>query len=148
MCPYDNSLHATDPLRLLRQHRADRAERLLHIKRMEQRALSLSIEQARSAVEQARQHESRQQAELIDRYQGQVVSPATLSGWDESQRQWAAQTAQQASALQALLEQQRLVATQVESARQYVGECQRQVEKILQLSVLLSEEARCPGHLE
>ena len=148
MCPTENSLHATDPLRLLRQHRAGRAERLLHIKRMEQRALSLSIEQARSAVEQARQNESRQQAELTDRYQGQVVSPATLSGWDESQRLWAAQTAQQASALQALFEQQRLVATQVESARQYVGECQRQVEKILQLSVLLAEEARCPGHLE
>ena len=148
MYPSENSAHVTEPLRLLRQHRADRAERLLHIKRMELRALSLSIEQARSAVEQARQDQTRQQDELTDRYQGQVVSPRILSSWDESQRQWAAQTAQHASALQALLEQQRLVATQVESARQYVGECQRKVEKILQLSVLLAEEARCPGHLE
>lgn len=148
MCPSENSAHVTEPLRLLRQHRADRAERLLHIKRMELRALSLSIEQARSAVEQARQDQTRQQAELTDRYQGQVVSPRILSGWDESQRQWATQTAQHASALQALLEQQRVVATHVESARLYAGECLKKVEKLLELSVLLAEEAGCQGHQE
>lgn len=148
MCPSENSPPATEPLRRLRQYRADRAERLLHIKRMELRALGLNIEQARLAVEQARQNENRQQAELTGRYQGQVVSPRTLSGWDESQRQWAAQTAQQASALQALLEQQRVVAIHVESARQYAGECQRKVEKLLELSMLLAEEAGWPSHQE
>ena len=148
MCPSENSLQVIDPLRLLRQHRVDRAERLLHVKRMEQRALSLSIEQARSAVEQARQHECRQQAELTERYQGQAVSPAILSGWGESQRQLSAQTAQQTRALQVLLEQQRLVAIHVESARQYAGECQRKVEKLLELSVLLAEEGQWPGHQE
>ena len=141
MCPSENRPPATEPLRRLRQHRADRAERLLHIKRMELRALGLNIEQAR-------QNENRQQAELTGRYQGQVVSPRTLSGWDESQRQWAAQTAQQASALQALLEQQRVVAIHVESARQYAGECQRKVEKLLELSMLLAEEAGWPSHQE
>ena len=130
------------------ENRADRAERLLHIKRMELRALGLNIEQARSAVEQARQNENRQQAELTGRYQGQVVSPRTLSGWDESQRQWAAQTAQQASALQALLEQPRVVAIQVESARQSAGECQRKVEKLLEWSMLLAEEAGWLSHQE
>ena len=148
MCPSENRPPATEPLRRLRQHRADRAEHLLHIKRMELRALGLNIEQARSAVEQARQNENRQQAELTGRYQGQVVSPRTLSGWDESQRQWAAQTAQQASALQALLEQQRVVAIHVESARQYAVECLRNVEKLEQLSALLAEEAGWPNHQE
>lgn len=59
MCPSENSPQATAPLRLLRQHRADRAERVLQLKRREQQALSLSIEQARAAAELARQHESR-----------------------------------------------------------------------------------------
>ena len=53
MCPSENSPQATAPLRLLRQHRADRAERVLQLKRREQQARSLSIEQTRAAVELA-----------------------------------------------------------------------------------------------
>ena len=124
MCPSENSPQATAPLRLLRQHRADRAERVLQLKRREQQAV------------------------LAGRYQGQLLSPRMLSGWHESQRQLAAQTAQQSSALQGLLEQQRQVVLDVESARQYAGECQRKVEKLLELSMLLAEEAGWPSHQE
>ena len=127
MCPSENSPQATAPLRLLRQHRADRAERVLQLKRREQQALSLSIEQTRAAVELARQHESRQQAVLAGRYQGQLLSPRMLSGWHESQRQ---------------------VVLDVESARQYAVECLRNVEKLEQLSALLAEEAGWPNHQE
>lgn len=127
MCPSENSPQATAPLRLLRQHRADRAERVLQLKRREQQALSLSIEQTRAAVELARQHESRQQAALAARYQGQLLSPRMLSGWHESQRQ---------------------VVLDVESARQYAVECLRNVEKLEQLSALLAEEAGWPNHQE
>ena len=148
MCPSENSPQATAPLRLLRQHRADRAERVLQLKRREQQALSLSIEQTRAAVELTRQHESRQQAALAGRYQGQLLSPRMLSGWHESQRQLAAQTAQQASALQGLLAQQRQVVLDVESARQYAVDCLRNVEKLEQLSALLAEEAGWPDHQE
>ena len=151
MCPSENSPQATAPLRLLRQHRADRAdraERVLQLKRREQQALSLSIEQTRAAVELARQHESRQQAVLAGRYQGQLLSPRMLSGWHESQRQLAAQTAQQSSALQGLLAQQRQVVLDVESARQYAVDCLRNVEKLEQLSALLAEEAGWPDHQE
>ena len=148
MCPSENSPQATAPLRLLRQHRADRAERVLQLKRREQQALSLSIEQTRAAVELTRQHESRQQAALAGRYQGQLLSPRMLSGWHASQHQLAAQTAQQSSALQGLLEQQRQVVLDVESARQYAVECLRNVEKLEQLSALLAEEAGWPNHQE
>ena len=124
MCPSENSPQATAPLRLLRQHRADRAERVLQLKRREQQAV------------------------LAGRYQGQLLSPRMLSGWHESQRQLAAQTAQQSSALQGLLEQQRQVVLDVESARQYAVECLRNVEKLEQLSALLAEEAGWPDHQE
>lgn len=79
----DDALLATQALQRLRGLRADRADRLLHKALLEQRGLNLRIEQARTAVEQARLHESRQRAALLNRYQGQAVSRQMLSGWDE-----------------------------------------------------------------
>ena len=139
----DDSLLATQALQHLRGYRADRAERLLQKALTWQRALTLRIEQARAAVEQARQHESRQRAILLDRYQGQVVSLQSLSGWDEALRKGAAQTAQHTGALQSLLEQQCQAAANVERARKQVSECQRQVEKLRELSVLMAQERVC-----
>ena len=66
----DDALLATQALQRLRGLRADRADRLLHKALLEQRGLNLRIEQARTAVEQARLHESRQRAALLNRYRG------------------------------------------------------------------------------
>ena len=141
----DDSLLATQALQHLRGYRADRAERLLHNALLEQQALSLRIEQTRTAVEQARQHESRQRTALLNRYQGQAVSRQMLSGWDEALRKGAAQTAAQAGALQSLLEQQCRGAANVERARKHASERQRQVEKLHELSTLLAEEGEWPN---
>lgn len=139
----DDPLLATQALQRLRGYRADCAERLLHKALMEQRGLNLRIEQARTAVEQARQNESQQRAALFNRYQGQALSRQMLSGWDEALRKGTAQTAQQAGALQSLLEQQRHGAANVERARKQACACQRQVEKLRELSILLAEEGAC-----
>ena len=135
------SLSETRALARLRGHRADRAERMLQQALIEQRALDLRIEQARAAVEQASDRESRQRVELLHRYQGQAVSRHMLSGWNETLHKVSAQTAEQQSVLQSLLECQRHEATNVERARKHVSESQRRVEKLRELSVLLAEEA-------
>lgn len=141
MCPFEVCPSEAHALERLRGHRADRAEHVLQKALNEQRALNLRIEQARTAVEQARHHENRQQTVLLNRYQGQVVSLQILSGWNEALHKVSAQTAEQQSVLQSLLECQRHEATNVERARKHVSESQRRVEKLRELSVLLAEEA-------
>lgn len=141
----DDAQLATQALQRLRGLRADRADRLLHKALLEQRGLNLRIEQARTAVEQARLHESRQRAALLNRYQGQAVSRQMLSGWDEALRKGAAHTAQQVDAWQSLLEQQSHADATVERARKQASECQRQVEKFREMLLLLAEEGACPN---
>lgn len=140
------SLSETRALARLRGHRADRAERMLQQALIEQRALDLRIEQARAAVEQASDRESRQRVELLHRYQGQAVSRHMLSGWNETLHKVSAQTAEQQGVLRSLLERQPHQVSNVERARKQVSASQRQVEKLRELSILLAEEGAWPSH--
>lgn len=144
MSLFDGLLCETRALERLRGHRAERAERVLQKALSEQRALNLCVEQARMAVEQARDHESSQQIVLLNRYRGQVVSFQVLSGWNEALHKVSAHTAEQQRILQSLLERQRHEAVSVERARKHVAESQRQVEKLRELSLLLTEEGVWP----
>lgn len=127
-------------LQHLRRYRAERAEHAVHAALRAQRALDVRIEQAQVGVEQARRHEQQQRVALLDRYQGQVVSPIGLTSWSEQERRVSAVTAREEGFLQTLFEQQRQLVTQLESARQQAAECLRQVEKLRELSALLAEE--------
>jgi len=144
MSLFDGLLCETRALERLRGHRAERAERVLQKVLSEQRALNLCVEQARMAVEQARDHENSQQIVLLNRYRGQVVSFQVLSGWNEALHKVSAHTAEQQRILQSLLERQRHEAVSVERARKHVAESQRQVEKLRELSLLLAEEGVWP----
>lgn len=144
MSLFDGLLCETRALERLRGHRAERAERVLQKVLSEQRALNLCVEQARMDVEQARDHENSQQIVLLNRYRGQVVSFQVLSGWNEALHKVSAHTAEQQRILQSLLERQRHEAVSVERARKHVAESQRQVEKLRELSLLLTEEGVWP----
>lgn len=127
-------------LQHLRRYRAERAERALHSAQQAQRALGIRIEQSRDMVEQARRHEAQQRDELLGRYRGQVVSPRVLTSWSEQERKVCVATAREEGVLQTLFEQQRQQTVQLEIARKQASECQRQVEKLRELSALLAEQ--------
>ena len=127
-------------LQHLRRYRAERAERAVHAAQRAQQALGVRIEQAHTTVEQARQHEAQQRLELFGRHQGQLMSPRALASWSEQERKVAVATAREEGRLQGLCEQQSQQAEQLESARQHASACQRQVEKLRELSALLAEQ--------
>lgn len=129
-----------EALQHLRSYRVERAERALQQAQMALRALGVRIEKAHTAVEHARLYEVQQRDELVSRYQGQVVSPRDLTNWGEKERKVSAATAREDGVLQSLFELQRQGVTQVESARKQATACQRQVEKLRELSALLAEQ--------
>jgi len=134
------SLSEIETLKRLRKHRADRAERaLLEAKRL-QRALQVQIEQARQVLEQTRQQEALQSAQLLSQHQGQVVSLQQLKSWSAEEHLLSADTRREEEQLHELHEQRETYVSNVEQAQQQVTRCLRQVEKLRELSGLLAKE--------
>lgn len=129
-----------EALKRLRGHRADRAARQLHTAQVAQRALNLRIEQAHQDVEHARVHEAQQCKALLNRYQGQVLSLRSLTGWGEEERKVSAATVHKEGALRLLFEQRQREEEDRQRIRLHASTCLRQVEKLRELSVLLAGE--------
>lgn len=129
-----------DALKRLRRHRSDRAGRQLVAAQVAQRALTERIEQARQEVEQARAQEGQQRMVLLNRYQGQVLSPRALAGWSEQERAVSEVTVRQEVALQWLCEQRRRQDEELQQIRLHASKCLRQVEKLRELAELLVGE--------
>ena len=136
----DVLLGEVETLRRLRRHRADRAERALHEAKRAQQALLASIQQAEDALEQTRQEEARQSAQLLNQHQGQVLSLQALRSWEAQERSLSASTLREKGQLEALQNQRGEKERCVGSALKQATECLRQVEKLQELSLLLVQE--------
>lgn len=136
----DVALSEIETLRRLRRHRADRAERALREAKRAEQTLLASIRQAEGVLEQTRQEEVRQSAQLLSEHQGQVLSLHALKSWGVKERSLSASTQREAGQLQALQGQQEEKKHHVGTAQKHVSECLRQVEKLKELSLLLAEE--------
>ncbi|RQO44041.1 YscO family type III secretion system apparatus protein [Pseudomonas sp. KBW05] len=136
----DELLGEVDTLRRLRRHRADRAERALREAKRDQQALLTHIQRAQDALEQTRQEETRQGARLLNQHQGQVLSLQALKAWGAQERGLSANTRREVGELEVLQGQQEQKQNRVGSAQRQVTECLRQVEKLQELSLLLTEE--------
>ena len=136
----DTALSEIETLRRLRRHRADRAERALREAKRAEQTLLANIRQAADALEQTRQEEARQSAQLLSEHQGQVLSLKTLKSWGVKERSLSASTQREEGQLEALRGQQDEKKTQVGIAQKHVTECLRQVEKLKELALLLVEE--------
>lgn len=136
----DVLLGEVETLRRLRRHRADRAERALREAKRAQQALLTHIQQAQDALEQTRQEEALQSAQLLSQHQGQVLSMQALKSWGTQERSLSANTRREMGQLEALKEQREEKQTRVGSAQKQVTECLRQVEKLQELSLLLTQE--------
>ena len=136
----DAALNEIETLRRLRRHRADRAERALREAKRAEQTLLAHIRQAADALEQTRQEEARQSAQLLSEHQGQVLSLQALKSWGVKERSLCASTRREEGQLQALQGQQDEKKNQVGTAQKQVTECLRQVEKIQELSKLLTQE--------
>ena len=134
------SLSELETLRRLRRHRADRAERALREAKRHQRALQAHIEQAEDALEQTRQQEARQSAQLLSEHQGQVVTLQVLKSWTAKEHTLSADTRREEDSLQALHEQTQAQVIEVHHAQKQASQCLRQVEKLQELSALLAQE--------
>ena len=129
-----------DTLRRLRRYRADRAERALREAKRAQQALVAHIQQAQATLEQTRLEEARQCAQLLSEHQGQVVTFKALKTWSAKEHDLSAGTRREESQLKDLQGQREEQAVQVGSAQKQVTLCLRQVEKIQELSHLLTQE--------
>lgn len=129
-----------DTLQRLRRHRADRAERDLREARRLAQGLEASIEQARTALQQAREDEVRERAQLLGKHQGQVLSVHDLSAWGSQERKLSAGLVKQEGGLFGLIDQKSVRETAVEVARKQVSQRLREVEKLHELKALLLQE--------
>lgn len=129
-----------DTLQRLRRHRADRAERDLRDARRLAQSLDASIEQARAALQQAREDEVQERAQLLGKHQGQVLSVHDLSAWSSQERKLSAGLVKQQGGLYVLLDEKDVQETAVEVARKQVSQRLREVEKLRELKVLLAQE--------
>ncbi|WP_248749024.1 YscO family type III secretion system apparatus protein [Pseudomonas sp. MWU15-20650] len=129
-----------DTLRRLRRHRADRAERALREAKKAQKTLAAHIQQAQDALEHTRQEEARQTAQLLSEHQGQVLDRKALKAWSAKEQNLSVNTRREEHQLQALQGQCAQQAMAVGSAQRQVTLCLRQVEKIQELSNLLTQE--------
>lgn len=136
----DGLLGEVETLRRLRRHRADRAERALREAKRAQQALLAHIQQAQHALEHTRQQEALQSAQLLSQHQGQVLTLQALKSWGEKERSLSAHTRREIGQLEALQDQREEKQTLVGSAQKHVTECLRQVEKLQELSLLLTQE--------
>ncbi|VVN55568.1 hypothetical protein PS687_02051 [Pseudomonas fluorescens] len=134
-------LGEVETLRRLRRHRADRAERALREAKRAQKALLAHIQQARDALEQTRQEEARQSAQLLNQHQGQVLTLQALKSWGAQERSLSATTRRDQGQLETLRGQRAEKEASVDSTQKHVTECLRQVEKLQELSRLLTQES-------
>ena len=136
----DVLLGEVETLRRLRRHRADRAERALREAKRAQQSLLAHIQQAQDALERTRQEEARQSAQLLNQHQGQVITLQALKSWGSQERSLSANTLREIGQLEALNEQREEKQARIGSAQKQVTECLRQVEKLQELSLLLTQE--------
>jgi len=129
-----------ETLRRLRRYRADRAERELREAKRSQQALVAHILEVQQVLEQTREEEARQCAQLLSEHQGQVVTFKALKTWSAKEQHLSAGTRREESQLKTLQGQREEQAVQVGSAQKHVTLCLRQVEKIQELSHLLAQE--------
>lgn len=135
------SLSELETLRRLRRHRADRAERTLREAKRQQQSLLARIDKARLTLEQTRQQQTVQSAQLLNEHQGLVVSLQALKAWGAKEHTLSADTRREEGRLQALHGQEEAQVIEVQIAQQHVSQCLRQVEKLQELSNLLAQEA-------
>lgn len=129
-----------ETLRRLRRYRADRAERALREAKRLQQALVTDIQQAQDTLEETRQEEARQCAQLLSEHQGQVVSFQALKYWSLKEQSLSAGTRRDEGQLQQLRGQQEQREAQVGIAQKHATLCLRQVEKLQELVNLLTQE--------
>ncbi|MBF6026135.1 type III secretion protein [Pseudomonas sp. P115] len=134
------SLSELETLRRLRRHRADRAERTLREAARQQQTLLSHIGQAQDALEQSRQQQALQSAQLLSEHQGHVVSLQALRSWAAKEHTLSADTLRDDGRLQALHGQKEAHVIEVQLAQKQVSQCLRQVEKLQELSALLAQE--------
>ncbi|TLG92014.1 type III secretion protein [Pseudomonas edaphica] len=125
----------------LRRHRADRAERALREAKRARQTLQAHIQDAQQTLEQTRQEEARQSAQLLSQHQGQVLTLKALKSWGLQERSLSASTLRDEGQVQALRAQHTEKEIEVGSAQKYATECLRQVEKLQELSKLLAQES-------
>jgi hypothetical protein len=130
-----------ETLRRLRRHRADRAERALREAKRARQTLQAHIQDAQQTLEQTRQEEARQSAQLLSQHQGQVLTLKALKSWGLQERSLSASTLRDEGQVQALRAQHTEKEIEVGSAQKYATECLRQVEKLQELSKLLAQES-------
>lgn len=136
----DVLLGEIETLRRLRRHRADRAERALREAKRARQTLLAHIQKAQDTLEQTRQDEARQSAQLLSQHQGQVLTRQALKSWSVQERSLSASTRRDEGQLQALQGQREEKDLCIGSAQKQVTECLRQVEKLHELSLLLAQE--------
>lgn len=134
------SLSELDTLRRLRRHRADRAERALREAKRQQQTLLAHIEHAEDALEQTRQQQVLQSAQLLSEHQGHVVTLQVLKSWTAKEHLLSADTRREEDSLHALHEQTQAQVIEVQHAQKAASQCLRQVEKLQELSALLAQE--------
>ncbi|NWC45894.1 YscO family type III secretion system apparatus protein [Pseudomonas edaphica] len=137
----DVSMAEIETLRHLRRHRADRAERALREAKRARQTLQAHIQDAQQTLEQTRQEEARQSAQLLSQHQGQVLTLKALKSWGLQERSLSASTLRDEGQVQALRAQHTEKEIEVGSAQKYATECLRQVEKLQELSKLLAQES-------
>lgn len=136
----DVMLGEVETLRRLRRHRADRAERALREAKRAQQTLFAHIQQAQDALEQTRQEEIRQSALLLSQHQGQVLTLQALKSWGAQEHSLSASTRREQGQLESLQGQREEKEIHVGRAQKQVTECLRQVEKLQELALLLTQE--------
>lgn len=134
------SLSELETLRRLRRHRADRAERALREAKRQQKTLLSHIDQAQVALEQSRQQQVLQSAQLLNEHQGQVVSLQALKSWAAAEQGLACDTRREEHNLHTLHGQEAIQQVEVQNAQRQASQLLRQVEKLKELSALLAEE--------
>ncbi|NMX57192.1 type III secretion system stalk subunit SctO [Pseudomonas sp. WS 5146] len=137
----DVSMAEIETLRRLRRHRADRAERALREAKRARQTLQAHIQDAQQTLEQTRQEEARQSAQLLSQHQGQVLTLKALKTWGLQERSLSASTLRDEGQVQALRAQHTEKEIEVGSAQKYATVCLRQVEKLQELSKLLAQES-------
>lgn len=134
-------LSEIETLQRLRRHRADRAERALREAKRARQALLSHIRQAEEALERTREEEVRKSVQLLSQHQGQVLTLKELKSWGVQERSLSDNTRSDESQLRALRDQREEKDAHIGVAQKNVTECLRQVEKLQELSLLLTQES-------
>jgi hypothetical protein len=124
----------------IRRHREAQAERAWHDARRRLEGLLQRVADAEGQLEQARRQQREQRQRLASEHQGQALTPLTLAAWGEQERRLLGQLASDEAALLELREQRLRQQQQADRARLRLRERQRQLEKLKELTALLTED--------